>query len=105
MIDSDNNTLLIYGDLQDQEETISVRAMDQDYTVSVNGGNEESYDIRNNTTAQFYRNNGDYIMSVTFQGQQKNYQVTTGYAYIIWAGFLICYRTSIYVELYNETTT
>jgi len=105
LVDIDTNTIVTINDLSDEDGLISVRSMSGNYNISVTGGYEGEKTLNNSNTVRFSRSSGNYILTVNYNGQQKNYQVTSGNAYWIYFGTLICYRTNILVKVYTETTT
>lgn len=103
LFDLDNNTPVTYDDISDEDGNITLRSVNGNYTVSLNNGYEGQVGLNRNTTYRFSRSSGNYILTVAFNGQEKKYEVTSGYAYILWSGTLICYRTGILVQVHTQT--
>lgn len=106
LIDLETNSQVSYGDLKDTYGYVAVRAINGNYSVSVSDGSEGAMDIKSHSTVWYNRPSGSYILTIHMDdGQDKKFKVSSGSSYIIWSSKLICYTTSIYVEIYTETTT
>jgi hypothetical protein len=104
LVDIDINTIVSIDGLSDVDGIISLRSIYGDYNISVTGGYEGEKTLNINNTVRLSRSSGNYILTVNYNGQLKKYQVTSGNAYWLRVGSLICYRTSIEVQVYTETT-